>query len=86
MDLSARRAVDRMGMDWITKSTGRVQCPVTPIAESSTTAALDDPFGSLPGKITISIDFNFFLVGGVIGLGCGAHLVSPSVQTRCLYL
>ena len=47
-DLSARRAVDRMGMDWIAKSTRRVQCPVTPIIESSTTAALDDSCGGFP--------------------------------------
>jgi hypothetical protein len=70
-----------MAVNRVTESTGRVQCPVAPKVEGPAASALDNPFGSLPGKITISIEFNLFLVGGVIGLGCGAHRVPPSVPT-----
>jgi hypothetical protein len=50
-----------MGMHWIAKSTRRVQCPVTPIVESSTTAALDDSLGGQEGKIGVPLQNSLFI-------------------------
>jgi hypothetical protein len=54
-----------MGMDWIAKSTRRVQCPVTPIVESSTTVALDDSRGGFFRKISVPLQ-NSLLICGIV--------------------